>query len=370
MHRTKPATSSILTLLTVASLPLVSPNAQADELNRFWRHIHRTQSGLYDGDVHNPSSSDIDLYNEMEECIQRSIDRNGLNQQSSPEVADTLLDSINRTVLVEIKQAIPPQQAHALEQLAKCTREIFPITRSKHRNFHEAGGGNDVTYLQVLLQHFLPEVYETVLQITDLAYHTAQWSTIHMPLPRKCGLRTSEHLNYDSFKTLGGHADSGSVYTTVFSLSDSRKYKGGEFYVGTLPYESILIDEGESVDPNATIPFYDELYYYKPRQYSAVVFWSFLYHGVTGVNGTRETFANELWMHSDAPWFKTRPMNAEMELFLKRLGGRVVETEGDVDEVAKLWPLKNEVKDYDYFYDYGVDRWLEAFDVEDERNEL
>jgi hypothetical protein len=47
---------------------------------------------------------------------------------------------------------------------------------------------------------------------------------------------------------------------------------------------------------------------------------------------------------SDAPWFKTSPMNAEMELFLKRLGGRVVATEGDADEVAKLWPLKVEVQ--------------------------
>jgi hypothetical protein len=37
-------------------------------------------------------------------------------------------------------------------------------------------------------------------------------------------------------------------------------------------------------------------------------------------------------------------MNAEMELFLKRLGGRVVATEGDADEVAKLWPLKVEVQ--------------------------
>jgi hypothetical protein len=72
-------------------------------------------------------------------------------------------------------------------------------------------------------------------------------------------------------------------------LSDSRKYKGGEFYVGTLPYDSIPFITEE--DPNATIPFYGELYYYKPRQYSAIVFLSFLHHRVTDVNenGTRET---------------------------------------------------------------------------------
>jgi hypothetical protein len=104
-----------------------------------------------------------------------------------------------------------------------------------------------------------------------------------------------------SFLQNSGHVDSGSVYTTVFSLSDSRKYKGGEFYGGTLPYDSIPFITEE--DPNATIPFYGELYYHKPRQYSAIVFLSFLHHRVTDVNenGTRETFANELWMHSDAP---------------------------------------------------------------------
>jgi hypothetical protein len=128
--------------------------------------------------------------------------------------------------------------------------------------YPESAGGNDCTFLNILVQLFLPNVFQNVVNITELAYKTAGWGReLNLRPPNTCGLRTSEYLNYDGFKGLGGHSDTGSLYTTLFALTDPKLYKGGEYYI-------FPMDEPD-----------DRLYYFKPRQYSAVVFLSETFHG-------------------------------------------------------------------------------------------
>jgi hypothetical protein len=74
-------------------------------------------------------------------------------------------------------------------------------------------------------------------------------------------------------------------------------------------------------------------------QYSAVVFLSESYHGVTDIeSGHREMFTNELWEYDDPPWPQVRPRPQYMELFLERC------KETNPNDVE--WPSWEEVQEW------------------------
>lgn len=69
-------------------------------------------------------------------------------------------------------------------------------------------------------------------------------------------------MSYRGFKNLGEHDDGGSIYTVLFALSHPKDYQGGDYYIA---------DSSQNH------------YYFKPRQYSAVVFLSECNRGVTDI---------------------------------------------------------------------------------------
>ena len=162
--------------------------------NQFWAHVEQEQKGLQDDDG--------ERYHDMKECLQEKKlsaiiedDDGHTSLLPPPTIIDSLTDTKNRTILVEIINAISPSHVRAIQDLASCTRLYFPKTRLEHRNFLDSGGGNDVTFINILLQLFLPEVYDTVVRVTEMAYKEAGWGTqLGLRPPSKCGLRTAEHL--------------------------------------------------------------------------------------------------------------------------------------------------------------------------------
>jgi hypothetical protein len=316
---------------------------QEDHRNKFWRHLIKENSGLNDGDGEH--------FGDMQRCIQSAL-LDSIQEKTVPKIIDTIVDSEKRTILIEIGNAITPSQVKAVKHLAACTREFFPKSRFEHRNFEHAygGGGNDCTFVNILLQIFLPEVYENVVNIAQLAYETAGWGEqLDLRPPSKCGLRTSEYLNYEEFKGLGKHTDTGSLFTALFALSDPKLYEGGEFYI----------------EPRDA---HNRFYFIKPRQYSAVVFLSETDHGVTDINGPREMFTNEFWIYNDPPWsFAMREENAHMDVFVKRVEEKLDSTAVDYykrEDLDDLWPDVDEVPPFDYFHNgYGF------YEDEDEDDE-
>lgn len=132
-------------------------------------------------------------------------------------------------------------------------------------------------------------------------------------------------LSFIVHRSLGGHKDGGSLFTALFALSDSKSYRGGEYYIRP---------RNEA-----------QYYYFKPRQHSAIVFLSETHHGVTDIeSGLREMFTNEYWVFDDPPWYSSRrPDFEDMELFTKKtneiLGNTAIYSGEDLE---KMWPSRRE----------------------------
>lgn len=77
-----------------------------------------------------------------------------------------LNDTDGTTLLVEFQSALSPDQAVAIKTLANCAREFDP-RYFEHRTFEI--GGNDVTFLNILWQLFLPQVAATLQKMAELA---------------------------------------------------------------------------------------------------------------------------------------------------------------------------------------------------------
>ena len=157
--------------------------------NQFWEHVQQERKGLQDDAG--------ERYHDMKQCLQEKklLHEDDDGMYPSPTIVDSLTDTKNRTILVELANAISASHVRYIQDLASCTRQYFPDTRLEHRNFEDSGGGNDVTFINILLQLFLPEVYDTVVRVTELAYKEAGWGTqLGLRPPSKCGLRTAEHL--------------------------------------------------------------------------------------------------------------------------------------------------------------------------------
>lgn len=306
--------------------------------NRFWKHYQETQEGLcaYEEDYDNDEG--VDAFDVIPDCLYEAAGNivDLKPSQPDPRVANIIKDPFtNKTLAVGIANAISPQEAQAVRALANCARRVIP-NRFETREF--GGGGNDCTYLTVLLPLFLPTVAATVQRTAEVAYDAANWKeqvmiswnatykeNVFLPPPGELGVRSSEHLTYKTIKHIGGHTDKGSIYTVVFSLSDPDTFQGGEFFLQT--------------------PTNGTYVYLKPNKYSAVVFLSEETHGVENVrDGVRETFATEYWPFDDTPWDEWRPSRPEiMELFTKRMEG--VENFASV-ATEWMWPTTKELEAY------------------------
>lgn len=310
--------------------------------DRFWKYIQDSQSGLFTED----KDREVDVFDDIQSCFTNALSEEVVSEllqpSNTPHVVDTVKNSLtNNTLLVEIGSAMSPHQAEAVKALSECARQFLP-SYFEHRDF--AIGGNDVTFLHVILQIFLPSVAETIQRTAELAYETANWKQHPMtsrsrsidqdedallPPPGECGLRTTELLSYKGFKHLGEHGDGGSTYTVVFSFSDPKTFQGGEYFL--------------HIHNNKQ----NEYFYLKPRQYSAIVFLSNESHGVTDIagNGVREMFANELWVHDDPPFPQLRPQKEHMELFTKWVN-EDEEDEFDPKDPGSFWPSDDDVEEY------------------------
>lgn len=89
--------------------------------NKYWRHLLKEQSGLDDGNGEH--------FDDMQSCVQTALSESNdvllQDKTAVPTIVDTLTDSQNRTVLVEIGNAITPSQVESVKRLAACTKLYF-----------------------------------------------------------------------------------------------------------------------------------------------------------------------------------------------------------------------------------------------------
>ena len=220
-----------------------------------------------------------------------------------PSIAWSQKDVNGDSIVFELANALSEYEARSIQVLAQCVRDIAE-ENFYHRTF-VSGGGNDVTYLNFVLQKFLPGVasqLSTIIHMVHNATGTLKHPPRFFPHPSTLGIRTSEHLSYREFPDgLGTHLDSGSVFTILVFLSDPGDYEGGEFFVSfkELGFETLS----------------------RPLRLSAMVFLSELArHGVKPIpRGVRETFATEFWIYPDVPSRHRRPSGSAWELYMERI---------------------------------------------------
>lgn len=203
-----------------------------------------------------------------------------------------------RAVAVQVSSALSEWEASAVQALAAQVRSSGSIAKSQfvNRSFGTDKGGNDCTYLAPLLQAMLPTVASQVINVGTLAWKAAGWNDLDYPEPGTCGIRTSEQLSYKGWKSLEGHKDVGSMYTTMIALAEPSDYQGGDFFV-----------QNRFFDPTDI----------KPDRLEAVVFLSDTVHGVRPITGgMRETFVTELWENDDSPLGLNRPTPERWQEFL------------------------------------------------------
>jgi hypothetical protein len=189
--------------------------------SRFWKDIQESESGLHIW----KNDKFEDQYDNIKTCLDERLPEEttleSATSSSDPKVVDMLNDTDGTTtLLVEIQSAISPEQAAAVRALAECARTYVPHFY-EHRVF-ESDGGNDVTFMNIILQLFLPQIAATLQQTAELAYEEAQWQAAGYPPPGTLGLRTTEYLSYRDFKFLGEHPDGGSIYTILFALGHPK----------------------------------------------------------------------------------------------------------------------------------------------------
>eukprot|EP00554_Chaetoceros_debilis_P006775 CAMPEP_0194072550 /NCGR_PEP_ID=MMETSP0149-20130528/267_1 /TAXON_ID=122233 /ORGANISM="Chaetoceros debilis, Strain MM31A-1" /LENGTH=368 /DNA_ID=CAMNT_0038752445 /DNA_START=145 /DNA_END=1248 /DNA_ORIENTATION=+ len=238
--------------------------------------------------------------------------REEISSSNSPTVTTIHRNKAGNTIAVEVTSAISSEEVATVRALSggikncidegkKSSMELDEIKNLErhfeHRSFGEGKGGNDCTYLAPFLQSIVPGVAETVKGIATLAWRAASWDIDvengeHIPNdnyfnPMSMGIRTSEHLSYNGWRSLEAHKDVGSIYTIMISIKDPEDYEGGEFFLHNSMFESTNV---------------------KLDKFSAIVFKSNTIHGVRPItSGHRESFVTELWINDDSPIGMCRP---------------------------------------------------------------
>ena len=157
-------------------------------------------------------------------------------------------------------------------------------TAESHGMFNE-DGGNYVTFLNGLVQIYLPGVAATTANVVQKAYDESNWGIRReMPSPSELGVHSAEFLQYRTNGKLSLHSDDDTVYSVSIALSKFDAYEGGYFQLMT----------GEAL--------------FKVPRRSAIVFFGESLHGVTEIKrGERKVFVVELWDEQDAPIGSSRP---------------------------------------------------------------
>ena len=231
--------------------------------------------------------------------------------QSFPTIKTLHRNEQNVVVAVEVTTALTESEAQGVQKLASSLRnhDMFASTQFEHRSFGPKKGGNDCTYLAPLLQTLLPDTTKKIISVAELAWEGAGWNDLNgleededydedslFPPPSTLGIRTSEHLSYDGWRSLEPHRDIGSIYTCNIALKEPTNYDGGEFFFYT---------------------GFDESTELKLLRLSALVFLSDALHGVRPISGgVRESFVTEFWKNDDAPLGMNRPTTESWEEFV------------------------------------------------------
>jgi hypothetical protein len=280
-----------------------------------------------------------------ETLVKSSHDRSTTGTMKNARISNLYRNKNGTAMMAVVEDALTEEEAEAVMALSHCEKRLVPAVFEKRRFVD--GGGNDCLYLTGFLQLLVPGVAYRILRTAQMVWQTAGWndskkqfvpididseylrklretgklkleesktddddddddgqppqsaySTRWFPDPvSETGIRTSEHLAYDRFRTLSYHDDSGSDYTVLVALSNPEDYEGGYFS---------LCPEfpNEKCEENKIS--------IKPKRLSAIVFLSDSEHGVQDIlSKGRVMMANELWRYGDAPATTMRPEVAE-----------------------------------------------------------
>jgi hypothetical protein len=186
--------------------------------------------------------------------------------------------------------AMTEQEVFGLRSLQGCMQKYLPQAGPwwEYREFgqdqeNEVTGGNEVTFVQGMIQIFVPGIAATLYRNFRMAYEEGNWAThgflnLGYPPPNSLGIRTAEGLEYRDSGRLGTHADSESMFTIAIALSEETSYQGGHFRL------------------------HSEHALFKVPRLGAVSFFAESFHGVTKVmGGDRSIFVVEIWESDDAP---------------------------------------------------------------------
>ena len=258
--------------------------------SRYWKDSTFLQNdllrGKYEEDIQHLKPTNIDMEEESQLTTATTTTCMHSNKHGN-------------IVAVQLSSAITERQATTTQTLASHIRNSQNLHDSQfvHRSFGDGKGGNDCTYLAPIIQAWSPEISQQIVHIAQQAYDAANWQEMGYPPPTSLGIRTSEHLSYQGWKSLEGHKDVGSMYTCMIALKDPSDYEGGEFFVHKSIFDATDI---------------------QPDRLSAVVFLSDTIHGVRPItSGIRETFVTELWENDDSPLSLNRPTEEQWEEFLE-----------------------------------------------------
>jgi hypothetical protein len=186
--------------------------------------------------------------------------------------------------------AMTEQEVFGLRSLQVCMHKYLPqedpwwdYREFGHDNENEVVGGNEVTFVQGMIQIFVPGIAATLYRNFRMAYEEGNWGqhgflNLGYPPPNSLGIRTAEGLEYRDSGRLGTHADSESIFTISIALSEEHSFEGGHF---RLDSEHAL---------------------FKLPRLGAVSFFAESFHGVTKVTGgDRSIFVVEIWESDDTP---------------------------------------------------------------------
>jgi hypothetical protein len=322
----------------------------------FSKHNNNRVAATMTDDNHKPTTEELwsprsrhwihdDAVQRLGHNLDQSLQHQPQEQEQNAEPHTPVVTTLHRNkdgttvVAVEVASAVSEHEAATVQALAKCTREAMAkrireaidlpsreahhsnydnnnnfISFFEHRSFGEGQGGNDCTYLAPLLQALRPALAAQVVSIVRLAWKAGGWGDDDIvqqhdssddgdgsnnnkyPDPRTLGIRTSEHLSYNGWRSLEAHKDIGSIYTVMISIADPLTYDGGAFFIQNSMFESTDI---------------------KPKRLSAIVFLSDTTHGVRRItSGCRESFVTELWKNDDPPLGMNRPTLEQWENYL------------------------------------------------------
>ena len=201
-----------------------------------------------------------------------------------------------------LEHALSPNEVLAIKTLGTCVYQILPHEWPHYQQRTNIGtnveytekGAHYCTYLQGLLQTFVPGVAASLYAAVRTAYDLGQWQDQEylgqrFPSPDELGIRTAEYLTYQTQHRVGLHADSKSVFSMSVALTND--YEGGSFYLAS----SSKLFRAPSIG-------------------SAIVFFSESKHAVSPVtSGLRQVLVIEFWTEEDAPVGFPRPNPEEFQ---------------------------------------------------------